>query len=113
MKTALDVIHRIQWDENLSREFFKVGYIDRFKGVVEEPFSKFSNWGDLASAEYEALAIPQHRIQYFKYKDTRVWDKVDRVDWVFGSTKGQDNSNFIDFMNQVDERYFQELLYGT
>jgi hypothetical protein len=43
-----------------------VGYMDRFKGVVEEPFSSFC-WGeDLASLDWDTLAIPQHRIQYFK-----------------------------------------------
>jgi hypothetical protein len=43
-----------------------VGYLDRFKGVMEEPFSSFS-WGeDLASLDWDTLAIPQHRIQYFR-----------------------------------------------
>ncbi len=64
MKTAMDVIHRIQWDENLPEEFFIIGYLDRFKGIVEDNFQSFSCWGDLPNAEYDALAIPQHRIQY-------------------------------------------------
>jgi hypothetical protein len=32
------------------------------------------------------LAIPQHRIVYFKYKDTKVWDKSQRLDLIFNST---------------------------
>lgn len=86
MKTAADVIKRIRWDPRLPEEFFTVGYLDRFKGVVEEPFSSFC-WGeDLASLDWDTLAIPQHRIQYFKYKTEKVWDKATRLDAVFGST---------------------------
>ena len=42
-----------------------IGYLDRFLGTVEEAFSTFT-WGDLASLSWDTLAIPQHRIQYFK-----------------------------------------------
>ena len=85
MRTAEDVINRIKWDEMLPEESFTVGYLDRFLGVQEEPFSTFS-WEDLAGADYDVLAIPQHRIQYFKYKTEKVWEKSERLDLVFGST---------------------------
>ena len=49
MKTALDVIKRIQWDEMMPPESFTIGYLDRFIGLVEDEFSKFSNWGNLVS----------------------------------------------------------------
>lgn len=84
MKTAGDVKHRIQWDENLQQEYFTVGYMDRFAGVVEKPFTSFQ-WEHLALVDDDQLAIPQHRIQYFKYKGTKVWDKTERLDHVFGS----------------------------
>ena len=123
MKTAMDVIHRIQWDKMLEPHNFHVGYIDRwviplltpsdlfynhftqhrFKGVVEERFTGFSNWGDLASADFDALAIPQHRIQYFKYKDTKVWDKNERIDLVFGSV-GAGDEDILDVIDRVDDR---------
>lgn len=104
MKTAFDVIKRIQWDEMMPAECFTVGYLDRFKGIVEDPFTKFSNWGDLASADYEALAIPQHRIEYFKYKDTKVWDKKARLDLVFGSSGINDGKDIEAVMYEVDDR---------
>ncbi|XP_053308530.1 leukocyte receptor cluster member 9 [Spea bombifrons] len=85
MKTATDVISRIQWDAMLPKEHFSIGYLDRFTGIVEKPFSEFS-WEDLASVSHDVLAIPKHRIQYFKYKRLVVWDKTTRVDNVFGST---------------------------
>ena len=49
MKTAFDVIKRIQWDEHLPAECFTIGYIDRFEGIIEDQFTKFSNWGHLVS----------------------------------------------------------------
>lgn len=85
MRTAIDVINRILWDNSLPTEDFIVGYLDRFIGVIEKPFSAFS-WEDLASVDYNVLAIPKHRIQYFKYKQTKIWDKNDRMDKVYGST---------------------------
>lgn len=85
MKTATDVINRIQWDEKLNPENFTVGYLDRFLGVIEKPYSSF-NWEDITSMDQTVLTIPRHRIQYFKYCDEVVWDKTKRLDCVFGST---------------------------
>lgn len=86
MKTASDVISRIQWDEELSPKDFVVGYLDRFIGIMEKSFTDFS-WEDLASVDHFVdLAIPRHRIQYFKYRGEIVWDKRERIDRVFGST---------------------------
>ncbi|BFZ08628.1 hypothetical protein BsWGS_11667 [Bradybaena similaris] len=87
MKTADDVVKRIIWDEMLEKDDFIVGYVDRFTGLVEQRFSLFT-WEHLASVDYEALAIPKHRIQYFKYKNVKVWDKTRRIDNVFGSGEG-------------------------
>ena len=86
MKTASDVISRIKWDEELSPKDFTVGYLDRFLGILEKCFADFS-WEDLASVDHFVdLAIPRHRIQYFKYLGEIVWDKRKRIDKVFGST---------------------------
>ncbi|XP_042327269.1 leukocyte receptor cluster member 9 [Sceloporus undulatus] len=85
MKTAEDVISRLLWDPQVPAECFSIGYLDRFLGVVEQPFTAFS-WENLASVGPGVLAIPKHRIQYFKYGTRVVWDKVSRTDDVFGST---------------------------
>ena len=85
MKTAADVIKRLQWDPDVNKEDFIVGYMDRLVGLQEREFTAFT-WEDLASVDQFALAIPQHRIQYFKYKTAKVWDKNMRQDDVFGST---------------------------
>lgn len=131
MRTALDVIKRVQWDEALPQELFTIGYLDRFAGVVvsvcfsfphfylvinfsfvfhfpnisqEDPFEKFSHWCDLASVceEDEVLAIPQHRIQYFKYRDTKVWDKNSRLDLIFGSTSPDPNHDIEQILTEID-----------
>ena len=36
--------------------------------------------------DYTVLAIPKHRTRYFRYKNVKVWDKLSRLDNVFGST---------------------------
>jgi len=91
VQTALDVIHRIQWDESLISDEFTVGYIDRFRGILEKPFSDFT-WKDVVEIDYyfgDEFGIPQHRIQYFKWKNIIVWNKETRVDYVFGTGQGK------------------------
>ena len=88
MRQATDVISRILWDPDLPSEEFKVGYLDRFVGIIEKPFSAFS-WEDIASVGASVLAVPKHRIQYFKYRDEIVWDKRCQVDNFFGSRGGK------------------------
>jgi 2'-5' RNA ligase/predicted kinase/uncharacterized protein (UPF0248 family) len=88
MRTAADVISRILWDPDVNTEEFTIGYLDRFVGVIEKPFTAFS-WEDLASVGIDVLAVPQHRIQYFKYREEVVWDKTIQLDNVFGSRGGK------------------------
>ena len=85
MKTAMDVVSRILWDESLPQDCFLIGYLDRHLGVIEKSFAAFS-WEDVSSVDYHTLAIPKHRIQYFKYQGVKVWEKKSRLDEVFGST---------------------------
>jgi hypothetical protein len=80
MRTASDVISRIQWDPVFQerRGNVVVGYLDRFYGILERCFDGF-NWHDeLPDVGEDELAIPQHRIRYFKYRDFKIWDKESR-----------------------------------
>ncbi|XP_032093231.1 leukocyte receptor cluster member 9 [Thamnophis elegans] len=106
MKTAEDVISRLLWDTQVPAEWFSIGYLDRFLGILEESFTSFS-WEDLASVGPGVLAIPKHRIQYFKYRDRVVWDKVSRTDDVFGSTGG--GKTILEVMKEEDARAKKEL----
>lgn len=85
MKTSEDVINRIFWDQEINKEYITVGYLDRFLGIKEVLFNLF-DWGDIVEADINSLAIPRHRIHYFKYKNETIWDKKTRLDNVFGST---------------------------
>ncbi|KAA0183359.1 putative zinc finger protein [Hyalella azteca] len=100
MKTAGDVRDRILWDEALPAEYFTIGYVDRFAGLVEKPFVTFT-WGDLCDAGPDDLAIPQHCISYFKYKGEKVWDKETRMDHVFGSAGNE--VKIIEKMCSIDQ----------
>ncbi|XP_048881669.1 leukocyte receptor cluster member 9 [Brienomyrus brachyistius] len=89
MRPANEVVSRILWDSSLNPEQFGVGYLDRFLGVLERPFSEFSWDRDVCNCDYsEELAIPQHRIKYFTYNGKKIWDRESRMDGVFGSTGG-------------------------
>jgi len=100
MKTARDVRNRIQWDKSLDAACYTIGYLDRFLGVIEEQFNAFT-WEDLGSLDPTVLAIPEHRIQYFKYRDFKVWDKHQRLDIIFGSTGSQET--IYEVMDRVDK----------
>lgn len=99
MRTAMDVVKRILWDKALLQDEFLVGYLDRIDGLKEKYFNAFS-WEDIASVDYTVLAIPKHRIQYFKYKGEIVWDKRCRLDNVFGSTGSKITIN--DVIKRID-----------
>ena len=83
MKTSTDVLSRIFWDDALCVDDFLVGYLDRFLGIIEKPVTDFC-WDDISTLNYNMLAIPKHRISYFKYKGWLVWDKEKRLDEVRG-----------------------------
>ncbi|CAM9224831.1 unnamed protein product [Discosporangium mesarthrocarpum] len=100
MRTARDVVHRVLWDEGIPREYVIVGYLDRFVGVLEKPFDSFK-WGDIAMASIIDLAIPEHRLMYFKYKGEFIWHKQRRLDRVFGSTPPF--QRIADVMANIDE----------
>ncbi|XP_072463616.1 leukocyte receptor cluster member 9 [Notamacropus eugenii] len=89
MKTAQAVIDRIRWDPHLDPADFSVGYLDRFRGVQEEPFTAFCWDEDLAALGPGVLAVPQHRIRYFRHRGRLVWDRDSRTDLVFGSAAGR------------------------
>ena len=95
MRTATEVISRILWDPDLPSEDFTVGYLDRFIGIQEKGFKEFS-WEDIASVGADVLAVPKHRIQYFKYKKTIVWDKRSQTDNFFGSRGGKTIDTIVD-----------------
>ncbi|XP_007955131.1 leukocyte receptor cluster member 9 [Orycteropus afer afer] len=85
LRTAAAVIQRIRWDPRLDPADFSVGYADRFLGVREEPFSAFCWDAPLAALGPGVLAIPQHRVRYFRFRGRLVWDRASRTDRVFGS----------------------------
>ncbi|XP_032127039.1 leukocyte receptor cluster member 9 [Sapajus apella] len=85
LRTAADVIRRIRWDPRLDPADFSVGYADRFLGVREEPFNAFCWDEPLAALGPGVLAVPQHRVRFFRFRGRLVWDRASRTDLVFGS----------------------------
>ena len=52
------------------------------------------------------LAIPQHRIQYFKYSGSKVWEKATRLDLIFSSTG--DQRGIVQVMDEVDRNKVED-----
>ena len=102
MRTATEVISRILWDPDLPPEDFIVGYLDRFIGIQEKGFKDFS-WEDISTVGADVLAVPKHRIQYFKYKGMIVWDKRTQMDDFFGSRGGKTIDMIVDKPDEPDK----------
>jgi len=77
MRTSIEVYNRIRWDKAFhGGADFVIGFEDRFDGVIESAFN-----------EFDTESIPFHRIRYFKYKGTIVYDRVVRIDILFTHRK--------------------------
>ena len=88
LRPAREVITRIQYDPALCTSDFRIGYKDRFQpATIEECFDATNK---CIQGRERALvkALPEHRIEYFKFKNRLVWHKHQRVDDVFGSVGG-------------------------
>jgi len=72
LRTSEDVYNRIKWDNVWNEEEFVVGYIDRFDGIMEVPFSEFA-----------MVEAPFHRVQYFSRNNEILWDRRSRLDKIF------------------------------
>lgn len=69
MRTAKNIMDKIAWNDNLDKEDFRVGYLDKYEGVLELPFG-----------EIQAAEIKDYRIEYFKRAGVVVWSKKERID---------------------------------
>lgn len=69
LRTAKNIIDKITWDEHFKKSDFRVGYLDKFTGMLE------SSLEELLKSE-----VKEYRIMYFKCKGSVVWDKKSRID---------------------------------
>jgi len=81
MRTSIEVYNRIRWDKAYrGGADFVIGFEDRFDGIIENAFN-----------EFDTSNIPFHRIRYFKFKGTIVYDRVTRIDILFTHRKKKDH----------------------
>jgi len=103
LRTASDILSRLRWDasQGIDPSAVLIGYMDRIEGPMEKPVKDFisaSTGGD----------IPEHRILYFRRSNGRqgrhvLWDRVGRVDRVFGSGQGRDAPVANDTIQRIQE----------
>ncbi|KAJ1622655.1 hypothetical protein T492DRAFT_1060640 [Pavlovales sp. CCMP2436] len=85
LRPAREVVDRVLWDPALDAADFRVGYRDRFKlALSEAPFTE-PNTSVQGPERLLVYALPEHRIEYIKYRKRLVWRKETRLDLVFGS----------------------------
>lgn len=88
LRPASDVLNRLRWDPALDPADYIVGYEDRFLGARETSLEKWK------TEQTDEEFIPQHRVLYFKKRGGDsgggeiVWERVTRIDKVFGSGAG-------------------------
>ena len=87
LRPAMDILSRIRHDPSLDESDFIIGYIDRHAPEMME--MDVSAWKGGVTDFTDEEWIPQHRIMYFRKKGDeegrRVWDRVTRLDRLFGS----------------------------
>ena len=87
LRPCRDVIERILWDPALDAKDFVFGYSDRFNGVREAEVS-MPNENVKGQQRLLIKALPEHRIEYVKFRERIVWHKESRVDLIFGTGSG-------------------------
>lgn len=85
---AMEVLRRIRWDGTLTQGDFTVLYYDRVDEKIEEAKFDARNESVKGKEELFVFAIPEHRITGVRYRERVVWDKDQRIDFVFGSMRG-------------------------
>ena len=91
LRPMRECIQRIMYGGDLSSRDFVIGYRDRFRAVpCEAPFDAPNE--SISGGERSLVqALPEHRIEYLKYRKRLVWHKEQRLDNMFG---GQEASPF-------------------
>lgn len=72
------IFQRFKWDPSVNQNDVIIGYLDRFKGVLEIKFSEFKG------VHEDREGIPLHRIRYYKIKNKIVWDREKKIDLLTG-----------------------------
>lgn len=78
--TSRELFNRIRWDHRIDQSLVRVGYRDRFQGVLEMDFDDLRVGQD----------VPWHRIVHFRYEQQIVWSRegVDKVELMLGGRAG-------------------------
>jgi uncharacterized protein (UPF0248 family) len=85
LRTALECVQRVLWDPCLTPSDFTIHYRDRYDvRVLAFPLDA-PNDSIQGPERLRALALPQHRILYLKYRRRLVWHRQLKLDRVFGS----------------------------
>jgi uncharacterized protein (UPF0248 family) len=95
LRTSENVFSKILWTYGPDEiDTITVGYLDRFRGILEEPFRKFAikrnftfdpdgrPYKETDSVNNE-LFTPFHRVYFFKKNGQIIWDRETKVNKVW------------------------------
>ena len=89
---AKEILRRIRWDGTLNSRDFSVLHYDRVDEKIVETAFDTANNSVQGREEMFVFAIPEHRVMAVKFLERTVWDKEQRLDCVFGSMNGNDET---------------------
>lgn len=98
-----ECVQRIVYDPSVSSSDFRVGYKDRFRTAPCEVALDAPNDSISGHARSLVDAMPEHRIEYLKFKKRLVWHKAQRLDKVFGGSDGMRLAQAIETYGDWDD----------
>ena len=78
LRPVREVLERIAHDARLDAAAFRVGYADRFRHAPREVRLDAPNTHVAGRARTLVGALPEHRLEYVKYRKRLVWHKAQR-----------------------------------
>lgn len=113
LRPVRDCLLRITHDPSLRSEDFRVGYSDRFHAAAREVSFDEPNTSVRGGERALVLALPEHRIQYVKFRRRLVWHKALRRDDFFGSRGGLRIQQVVSTYAQWDEARRRRMRQAT
>lgn len=103
LRPARECFQRITYDPSLSAADFRIGYRDRFRTTPCEVAFDAPNDSIKGGARSLIQALPEHRVEYIKYRRRLVWHKQQRLDDIFGSKGGARIQQVVESYESWDE----------
>lgn len=94
LRSSEDAFNKLLWTEGSALDELTVGYLDRFRGMLEEPFKKFAIKRNfeftkegkpirVIDSVNNEFFVPFHRVYFFKRNGEAIWDRKNKINLVW------------------------------